>query len=55
MYKARSWTSCNLAAGDAAQLLGFKTPATYDSAPLPERGAIEAVELAGPLVDWRLR
>ena len=34
-----------------SQLLRFKTPAQYDPAPLPERDARKAVELAGRLTD----
>jgi hypothetical protein len=34
-----------------SQLLRFKTPAQYDPAPLPERDAIKAVDLAGRLID----
>ena len=39
------------AARQLAQLLRFKTPAQYDPAPLPERDARKAVELAGRLTD----
>jgi hypothetical protein len=39
------------AARQLSQLLRFKTPAQYDPAPLPERDARRAVELARRLTD----
>jgi hypothetical protein len=39
------------AARQLSQLLRFKTPAQYDPAPLPERDAVKAVELARRLVE----
>ena len=39
------------AARQLAQLLRYKTPAQYDPAPLPERDATKAIELARRLVE----
>lgn len=62
LSKSKAWLEAaaeSLDAGDdgryaarqLSQLLRFKTPAQYDPAPLPERDARKAVQLARRLAD----